>query len=386
MAVAPHSLQRLVDRFDPSAFDAPRGSARLALEVPGEGAWELQVDATGARLGLADGGARADAVLRADGATWSRLADELTSGLEAYRSGRLVVRHDLHLGVGFLIATSGAEGPGRPRFRRIETRSGSWSLASAGQGEPVLLLHGLGATKGSFLPTIAGLAPSFEVIAVDLPGFGDSWKPLDAPYHPPFFAAALVELLDALGIERAHLVGNSMGGRIAIEMGLRHPARVGRLGLLAPSLAWRRTRPLAPLIRMLDPRLGFVQVAPRPVVERIVHWIIPEAAPGWVRAGVDEFLRVYLTPRGRVALYAAARQIYLEEPHGTKGFWTRLPRLAAPALFIWGVHDRLVPLGFATHVRATLPSARHLELDCGHVPQIERPADTNTALREFLES
>src|SRR5690606_23753463 len=106
-------------------------------------------------------------------------------------------------------------------------------------------------------------------------GFGDTWKPLSARYHPPFFAAALVELLDALGIARAHFVGNSMGGRIALEMGLRHPARVGRLALLAPSLAWRRARALAPLVRVLDPRLGLAQLAPRPVIERAVRALVP---------------------------------------------------------------------------------------------------------------
>jgi len=386
MSVAPESLRRLVDRFDPSAFDAPRGSARLGLEVAGAGAWVFELDAHGRRLAPLNGGPRPDALIRADRATWDGVARDLASGLDAFRRGTLTVRQDLHLGIGFLVATSGAEGPGRPRFRRVETRAGSWSIATAGEGEPVVLIHGLGATKGSFLPTIAGLAPSFQVIAVDLPGFGDTWKPLDAPYHPPFFAAALVELLDALGIERAHLVGNSMGGRIALEMGLRHPARVARLGLIAPSLAWRRARPLAPFVRLLDPRLGMVQLAPRPLIEGVVRRIIPEAAPGWVHAGVDEFLRAYCTPRGRVALYAAARQIYLEEPHGVKGFWTRLPALAAPALFIWGVEDRLVPLGFAAHVRAALPAARHLELDCGHVPQIERPERVNAALAEFLRS
>jgi pimeloyl-ACP methyl ester carboxylesterase len=127
-----------------------------------------------------------------------------------------------------------------------------------------------------------------------------------------------------------------------------------------------------------------VQVTPRWAIEGIVHRTIPGAQRGWVRAGVDEFLRAYLTPRGRVAFYAAARQIYLEEPHGSKGFWTRLAALTAPALFIWGKHDTLVPIGFAAHVRQALPSARHLELDCGHVPQIERPRDTNAAIRDFL--
>jgi pimeloyl-ACP methyl ester carboxylesterase len=127
-----------------------------------------------------------------------------------------------------------------------------------------------------------------------------------------------------------------------------------------------------------------VQVTPRWVVEAITHRILPIAQESWVRAGVDEFLRAYLTPRGRVAFYAAARQIYLEEPHGSKGFWTRLARLEPPALFIWGKHDGLVPVAFAAHVKSTLPLARHLVLDCGHVPQIERPAETHAAIAAFL--
>jgi pimeloyl-ACP methyl ester carboxylesterase len=180
------------------------------------------------------------------------------------------------------------------------------------------------------------------------------------------------------------VVGNSMGGRIALELGLRFPERVGRLALLAPSLAWKRERPWAPFVRVLSPQLGLVQVTPRWVVESIVHRILPVAQSSWIRAGVDEFLRSYLTPRGRVAFYAAARQIYLEEPHGSKGFWTRLATLEPPALFVWGKHDGLVPIAFAAHVKDTLPSARHVELDCGHVPQIERPAETHAAIAEFF--
>jgi pimeloyl-ACP methyl ester carboxylesterase len=190
--------------------------------------------------------------------------------------------------------------------------------------------------------------------------------------------------MDALGLDRMHLVGNSMGGRVALEIGLRYPERVGRLVLLAPSLAWRRERPWAPLVRALSPELGLVQITPRWVVEGIVHRLLAVAQSRWVRAGVDEFLRAYLTPRGRVAFYAAARQIYLEEPHGSKGFWTRLAGLRPPALFVWGRHDGLVPIAFEAHVETTLPSARRLELDCGHVPQIERPAETNAAITAFL--
>jgi pimeloyl-ACP methyl ester carboxylesterase len=246
------------------------------------------------------------------------------------------------------------------------------------------MIHGLGATKGSFLPTVSALANEFRTIALDLPGFGDSDKPLGAGYHPPFFARAVVHLLDCLEIGRAHLIGNSMGGRVALEVGLRHPERVGKLVLLAPSLAWKRERPWAPLVRVLRPELGLVQITPRWIVEGIVHRIVPAAGSNWIQAGVDEFLRVYLTPRGRTAFYAAARQIYLEEPHGSKGFWTRLATLAPPSLFVWGKQDRLVPHAFAAHVKRTLPSARHLELECGHVPQLERPNETHLAIAAFL--
>jgi pimeloyl-ACP methyl ester carboxylesterase len=175
-----------------------------------------------------------------------------------------------------------------------------------------------------------------------------------------------------------------MGGRVALEVGLRHPERVGRLGLLAPSLAWLRGRPWAPLLRLVPPQLGLLQPTPRSVVEAVVRRVVPGAQDGWTAAGVDEFLRSYLTPRGRAAFYAAARGIYLEEPHGRDGFWTRLPGLEPPALFVWGRHDRLVPLAFADHVRRALPDAEHLELNCGHVPQLERPRATHDALRRFL--
>jgi pimeloyl-ACP methyl ester carboxylesterase len=245
-------------------------------------------------------------------------------------------------------------------------------------------MHGLGATKVSFLSTVAALAGKFRTIAVDLPGFVDSVKPLRATYDPAYFARAMVALLDALELKRAHLVGNSMGGRVAIEFGLRYPERVGRIGLLAPSLAWLRGRPWAPLLRLVSPQLGLIQPAPRFVVERIVQRVVPGASQEWTAAGIDEFLRSYLTPRGRAAFYAAARNIYLEEPLGPDGLWTRLSGLEPDSLFVWGRKDPLVPISFERHVRETLPRAKHLELNCGHVPQLERPKETHQALSRFL--
>jgi pimeloyl-ACP methyl ester carboxylesterase len=288
--------------------------------------------------------------------------------------------------VGFLAATSGVSDPGRLRFGTVPTSRARLSMLEAGDGTPVIAIHGLGATKGSFLPTVAALADRFRVIAPDLPGFGDSDKPVAAPYDARYFAEAVIDLMDALDIERAHLIGNSLGGRIALELALRDPERVGRLALLAPSLAWRRQRTWAPLLRLVRPELGLVQVTPRPIVQAIVHRLIPGANEGWTAAGVDEFLRAYMTPAGRAAFYAAARHIYLEAPHGAQGFWPRLRELRPEALFVWGRHDTLVPIAFARHVTDALPDARHLELHCGHVPQVERPRETHAAIRAFLRS
>ena len=95
-------------------------------------------------------------------------------------------------------------------------------------------------------------------------------------------------------------------------------------------------------------------------------------------------MRSYVTPFGRAAFYAAARNIYLEEPRGPDGLWTRLPQLAPEALFVWGRRDKLVPIGFARHVRREAPGAADLELDCGHVPELERPRQTHDAFKTFL--
>ncbi len=266
----------------------------------------------------------------------------------------------------------------------MRTRIGDISYIEAGTGPPLIALHGLGGTKASFLPTIADLASSHRVIALDLPGFGESAKPIAAPYDARWMARSVVAAMDKLGIERAHLVGNSMGGRVALEAGMNHPDRVERVVLLCPAVAWLRDRRWAGALRLLRPELGLLQVTPRPVVERIVRSLVPGATDGWAAAGVDEFLRSYLTPRGRAAFYAAARNIYLDEPDGEKGFWTRLSALERDCLFVWGEHDGLVPVGFRRHVEASLPGAKHLVLPCGHVPQVEAPRATHAAMRRFL--
>jgi pimeloyl-ACP methyl ester carboxylesterase len=380
------SIAALAERFDPDVLDLPRGRARIRLEVTGGRSCDGVIAGRRLRLRAADESASPDAVLGADAATWGRIAADLRGGMEAFRAGRLRIRGSLHVGVGFLAATSGAADPGRLEFDTLKTRGfGAISVLSAGTGpETVVCVHGLGGTKASFLPTVNALADDYRVVAMDLPGFGESDKPIGAPYDAAWFARSVFAVMDALGLERAHLAGNSMGGRVAIEAGLTDRDRTHGLMLLSPALAWLRPRRWAPLVRALRPELGLIQPAPRPVVEAIVRSLVPAANGGWTAAGIDEFLRAYLTRSGRAAFYAAARNIYLDEPHGDDGFWTRLESLQSDSLFVWGKRDVLVPIGFMKHVERALPGARHVELSCGHVPQVERPRETHAAMRKFL--
>jgi pimeloyl-ACP methyl ester carboxylesterase len=280
--------------------------------------------------------------------------------------------------------------PRAHRCHRVDVEGvESFYLEAGRRNAPtVVLLHGLGATSASFLPTLWDLSADYHVIAVDLPGFGESDKPV-RPLHAPFFARWLVGLLDAVRVDRAHLVGNSMGGRVAIETGLCSPDRVDRLGLLAPSLAWRRYRIGARAVRLLRPELA---VMPLPMLHRLAVVVLQglfaqarRVSQAALDAAADEFVRVFATPRGRVAFFHAAREIYLEHPHGDDGFWTRLRGLSRPALFIFGDRDRLVPRGFLRHVKRALPAATcETFRDCGHVPQFELPEQTHARLRRFF--
>jgi len=332
-----------------------------------------------------------DVVIASDASTWLALREGRISGLDAFSARRLRVRGDLDLAVGFegMFSLPG----GRPPLVTVgetETGCGSVShLVSGGGDEHVLCLHGLGGNKSSFVETVSALAPDQTVHAIDLPGFGSSSKPARASYDAAYFGRAVLGYMDATGIGAAHLVGNSMGGRVALEVGLAAPERVTSLSLLAPAVAFRRRRELAPLVRLLRPELASIPHAMRTELVRRQLWSMfarPERLdPAVADVVADEFCRTYRSRAGRVAFFAAARSIYLDRPWGENGFWKRLEGLQPPALFIWGDEDRLVPVGFARHVEAALPEARQVVLaDCGHVPQIELPEQANRLIRDHV--
>jgi pimeloyl-ACP methyl ester carboxylesterase/predicted lipid carrier protein YhbT len=367
--------------------------ARIVFDAGAAGIWTVDIDR--GRISLWQGrAADVSAVITSDAATLIAILDGQLSGVEAFLDGRLVMRGNIALALELDDLLRPPErGPSADRFHRFH-RVGvagvrtAYIEAGPASAPAVVLLHGLGATSASFLPLQWDLSRDHHVFALDMPGFGESDKPVRA-LHPEYFARWLVAWLDAVGLERAHLVGNSMGGRVALEVGLTAPERVDRLVLLAPSLAWRRYRAAVSVVRLLRPELGALPIR---VLHRLVVRVLrtmfaqPErVSAAAMNAASDEFIRVFSTPRGRIAFFHAAREIYLEDPHGQRGFWDRLPTLARPALFVFGEKDRLVPHGFLRHVRKALPNAEYEVFEgCGHVPQFELPERTGASVRAFL--
>jgi pimeloyl-ACP methyl ester carboxylesterase len=227
------------------------------------------------------------------------------------------------------------------------------------------------------------------VIALDLPGFGESVKPLRNRYDAREFSTAVIGVLDALGLGTVDLLGHSLGGRIALEVALREPERVRRLVLLTPAMAWLRRPTWQWLVRFAPSRLGALQPTPRRLTSRVLRGVLAQNGADVtnpaVRLAVNEFLRGYATPGGRVAFYSAARNIALDDPLGAEGLWTRLSGLAPASLFVWGRRDPLVPAAFGRLVRERLPQAAQLELDCGHLPQVERPRELIAGVRMHLD-
>lgn len=330
---------------------------------------------------------RVDAELWIDANAWLELDAGKTTGPQAFFDGRVSLRGDLNEALRLETLFADPANVASPRLWTHEHAGGEVAVHEAGppDGAPVVAVHGLGASKVSLLPAIAGLAAAgHRVLALDLPGFGASDPTDDARYTPEVFAEVVLTTLDAAGIDRAVLVGNSLGGRVAVEVALAEPDRVAALGLLCPAVAFEEYALVRPVLRALPadravgwarwPRLG-------PVVDRALARMFadPDRVPADnLVAAREDFVDAMRHGSRRRAMIATMRQLALEQPGG---FWPRLNGLRVPSLWIFGEADRLVHPGYADRVRAHVPGADVQRWDdCGHVPQFEHPQAAVAAL------
>jgi pimeloyl-ACP methyl ester carboxylesterase len=380
--------QRLRGKFSPVLADT---TATILLTAGGVWNWTVVIDR--GRLTARRGApGRPSTTVRASVDVLSAVVDSSRSGIEAFLDGELVVRGNLALALqldGLFVGNEPADHLTRTRLITAGGIETFYLEAGPVDAQPIVLVHGLGATNASMLPLIVELGRRYRVVAPDLPGHGASGSGRHN-YGAKSLGTWLAAFITETCADRpAVVVGNSLGGRTALEAAMLEPEIIRGLVLLCPAVALRRLRQFVPVVRMMRPELAALSVrVPRSLTVRGLRALFsdPTRLPDiWYHAAVDEFSRVITTRRGRMAFFAALRQIYLDEPFGETGFWDRLASMKPPAMFIWGDRDVLVPATFSRHVQRALPTARTVVLhDCGHVPQFEHRERTAELVEEFI--
>ncbi|MFZ5452365.1 MAG: alpha/beta fold hydrolase [Thermodesulfobacteriota bacterium] len=258
----------------------------------------------------------------------------------------------------------------------------SWHYLESGSGPPLLLLHGLGASGFSWRDNMGVLSRHFRVVAPDLPPHGRSPAPLDGDYSLAGLVQGIVGFLDHMGISRAAVAGNSLGGGLALLLARDYPQRVSALVLLAPAAALTRFPYIFYPLRL--PGLGKM-LAPLLLGPWIIPWALRliyhrrELITPRVVAG---YAAPFREPRRRLALASLCRQAQIPPLAAIEAM---LAQLLLPMVIIWGEQDRILPVRQVHWLRTRLPRATiHLLPAVGHAPQEEDPALVNEIIIDFL--
>lgn len=256
----------------------------------------------------------------------------------------------------------------------------------AGTGPPVILIHGFGGSLWQWEYQQAQLSIDHRVITLDLLGSGLSDKP-DIAYTPTRLVESFRGFMDALGIPRASLVGNSMGAGLVIGMVLTHPARVDRIVLIDGLPDQVKDKLSSPLMRRaLDtwaPR-WLVNLGNRMTGRDVTHRVLSEMVHdiGLLTPAVID--RSYRN-RQRPGLLNALRDLAERLPEWEEGFARRLGQISHRTLIIWGAQDKVFPPEVGTALSSTIPHASFVVIpETGHIPMWEKPELVNPLLREYL--
>ncbi len=257
-----------------------------------------------------------------------------------------------------------------------------------GSGETVVMLHGGGPGASgwsNFGRNLPVFAQRYRTIVVDQPGFGASDKPKITSQYFTFSADALLKFFDELGIEKAHFVGNSLGGGTAVRFALRYPDRAGRLVLMAPG------------------GLGLNVFAPDPTegIKKLYRFAAP---PGPSKEKLADFLRTLVYDPSLVTdELVDERYVVASDPESLRAMasmgasfaadpeegmlWREAHRLRQRVLLVWGREDRVNPLDGALAALKLIPRAQlHVFGRCGHWAQLEKFAEFNRIAMDFIGS
>lgn len=260
---------------------------------------------------------------------------------------------------------------------------------SGGEGPPLVLIHGLSSYIGFWEYQIPYFARTHRVLALDLPGYGASGRP-DAPYTPPWYADVVSDWMAAVGVDRAAVIGHSMGGQVATWLALEHPERVDRLVLSAPA-GFERFQPgHARFMRDFWTEGRALEASEEQVRANFVAQVFNRVDAGVERL-IAERVRMGQDPRFAGTSVAVSRSIagMLDHP-----VWDRASGVAVPTLIVYGTEDRMIPnpvfnggrtRDVAEAAARAIPGARLLLVPgAGHTVHHDAADAFNRAVEEFL--
>lgn len=279
--------------------------------------------------------------------------------------------------------------PGWTQYRNLDKTSVlELASRSTGTGEPVLLIHGFGASSYSWRHVIEPLAQNNRVITVDLKGFGDSPKPRDDAYSVYEQARLVRNFILENDLQNLHIVGHSYGGGVALAVSIYLSASNPGLQkslVLIDSVAYPQELP------------GFVKILATPVLGPLITYAVPntfqvknllqkvyfndDLIP---QEAIDHYAADLGKPDAKYALLTSVRQIL---PTDLQQFSENYASLTIPTLIIWSREDEIVPLAVGKRLHENLPNSRLVIMsDVGHAVQEEKPALLLPHLRNFLEA
>jgi pimeloyl-ACP methyl ester carboxylesterase len=264
--------------------------------------------------------------------------------------------------------------------RSVRVRDININYHEAGTGpETAILLHGAGpgaSAWGNFYQQVGPYAERYRTLLIDMPHYGKSDRPPDKRNDIPFYTDVLLEVMDVLKIDRAHLVGNSMGGVIALRVAIDAPDRAGKLVLLGPA----GTLPLFTPGPTHGQQLlrGYYQ-PPGPSVEKMKAWMSVIV--------YDQSLVTDELVQERYEASIANRPTSRPSSAGMGAIWHEAGKVNHKTLIIWGKEDRVVPMDSAFVLLRLMPNSDlHVLGKTGHWAQNERPADFNAVTLTFLST
>jgi pimeloyl-ACP methyl ester carboxylesterase len=256
----------------------------------------------------------------------------------------------------------------------------------SGDGDPVVLVHGLGGQWQNWLENIPRLAETRRVVAIDLPGFGCTPEPEDdEEITITRYGHWVNEVANRLGLETVDLVGNSMGGYIAAEVAIQFPARVSRLVLVSAAGISSAEVPQMPILTIgrvaaaiaSNSVTRYRRLACRPVTRHVALALVARH-PRLLKA--DLAYEGFFKGGGKPG-FADALRASLDYD-----FRDRLSDVKVPTLIVWGEKDSIIPTRDADEFERLIEDSRKVVMkDTGHVPMAERPQAFNDVLVEFLD-